>query len=105
MNLEARRGETSIRILKALVIGRGDAGNARAYAAGQGPGWREAFEAIEKAAVGGGTTGADGAGLIGPVGTDLLPVVRGLEIVNRLPGLRRIPFGIALNTTLRGVTA
>src|SRR5260221_4336510 len=49
------------------------------------------------AAVGG--QGRDDAGITGPVGTDLLSIVRPLEIIGQLQGLRRIPFDTVLNTT------
>jgi HK97 family phage major capsid protein len=47
---------------------------------------------------------SDTATLTGPQGTDLLTLIRPLEIISKLPGLRRVPFDTILNveTTATG---
>lgn len=95
MNLN--RGQSEIRAIKALAMAHGDIAGALAYAEGQA--WGSEVPRILMAATSGMTTSTDGAGLVGPMGTDLLSIVRPLTIIGKLQGLRRVPFDIQLGTT------
>jgi HK97 family phage major capsid protein len=85
------RGLTFTRFCKALAIAKGDPVLALAFAEGQA--WRDTPNALNglKALVGAMST-TDAAALLGPVGHDYSEFLRGMTILGRLVGLRRVPF-------------
>ncbi len=107
MNLDAPRtpaGLSATRYLRALSVAKGDPVGAIAFAESQN--WSDRHRVVQalRAAVDA-TDATSAAGLMQPVGTDLVELVAAASIVGRLPALRRVPMNVRAIGMTAGSTA
>lgn len=96
MNLDptpSARGLSAVRYLRAMTLAKGDPVAAQAYAESQN--WSDRNRVVQaiRAAVDA-VDSTSAAGLMQPVGTDLVELVAAASIVGRLPALRRVPMNV-----------
>lgn len=99
------RGQTFVRTMKALGVGRGDLAIARAYATSQQP-WRGDVNDIDlslRAAVT--ATGRSDIAPPSPAAHDFAEFTRPMTILGKLTGLRRVPSRTRLISAVSGSTA
>lgn len=106
MNLDhtTARGLSAVRYLRAMTLAKGDPVAAQAYAEGQN--WTDRNRVVQaiRAAVDA-TDSTSAAGLMQPVGADLVELVAAASIIGRMPALRRVPMNVRSIGQTAGTTA
>lgn len=100
------RGHLVGRFARALMIAKGDALAASAFAEGQGPGWREVALALKGNVDAGNTDSANWANeLAFPIAYDFAEALRAQTLIGRMSGFSRVPFNVRLLAAGSGTTA